>query len=225
MHSPFYPPKAFRGDGSKKQLYLGVAKAMDDQFAPLFDYVRSRPSLRSNTYIIVSSDNGPEPGAGSARPLRGYKGELYEGGIREPFIVWAPGFMTRDRQGSVNRKTVLSGVDLLPSVLALAGIERPGAINLDGTDLSAAFTGQAKPDRRKPLFWVRPPNLDGSMSKPELAVRDGHWKLLINRDGSGVELYDLAADARETRNVASEHPLVVTRMSEQMLEWVKSLPH
>ena len=68
VHSPFFPPKALRGDGSKKALYLGVVQATDDQLAPLFDFVRGDPTLRDNTLIVVASDNGPEPGA--ARPVR-----------------------------------------------------------------------------------------------------------------------------------------------------------
>ena len=102
VHSPFFPPKALRRDGTKRQLYLGVVKAMDEQFAPLFNYLRASPVLRTNTFLIISSDNGPEPGAGSAGPFRGHKGNLYEGGIREPFIVWAPGFLGPSARGTLN---------------------------------------------------------------------------------------------------------------------------
>ncbi len=103
VHSPFFPPKALRGDGSKKELYLGVVKALDEQLAPLFDYIRQRPSLRTNTLIVVASDNGPEPGAGSAGLLRGHKGMLYEGGSREPFIVWGPGLVKESACGTRQR--------------------------------------------------------------------------------------------------------------------------
>ncbi len=76
------PPKARRGDESKRELYLGVLKALDDQLTPIFDRIRNDSKLRDNTLIIVCSDNGPEDGAGSAGPFRGLKGMLYEGGIR-----------------------------------------------------------------------------------------------------------------------------------------------
>jgi len=71
-----------RGDGSKKELYLGVIKAMDLQFAPLFGFIRGDAKLRYSTYIIVTSDNGPVRGAGNTGPFRGRKGSLYEGGRR-----------------------------------------------------------------------------------------------------------------------------------------------
>ena len=122
VHSPFFPPKALRGDGSKRELYLGVVKAMDEQLAPLFDYIRQRPGLRTNTVILVASDNGPEPGAGSAGPFRGHKGMLYEGGIREPFIVWGPGLLAASACGKVNTNTVVSAVDFFPSLARLAGL-------------------------------------------------------------------------------------------------------
>ncbi|MGN6547640.1 MAG: sulfatase-like hydrolase/transferase, partial [Aureliella sp.] len=81
VHSPYFPPKDKRGDGSKRALYLGVLETMDAQLGPLFDHIRSRPELRDNTLILLCSDNGHEPGGGSAGKLRGSKGRLYEGGI------------------------------------------------------------------------------------------------------------------------------------------------
>lgn len=63
----------------------------------LFDHVHATPALRNNTLILVCSDNGPEPGAGSAGPFRSTKATLYEGGIRSPLIAWAPGFMNKSK--------------------------------------------------------------------------------------------------------------------------------
>ena len=74
---------------------------------------------------MIASDNGPEPGAGSAGPFRGHKGNLYEGGIREPLIVWGPGLVAKPTAGTTNDATVVAGVDFLPSVLALAGVKPP----------------------------------------------------------------------------------------------------
>src|SRR5690606_17908182 len=66
VHSPFFPPEGSRGDGSKRTLYHAVLEAMDAQLSPLYDAIREDPKLRENTVILVCSDNGPEPGAGSA---------------------------------------------------------------------------------------------------------------------------------------------------------------
>lgn len=227
VHSPFFPPKARRGDGSKRELYLGVTRAMDDQFEPLFDYVRNDPKLRTNTLIVVASDNGPEPGAGSAGPFRGHKGNLYEGGTREPFIVWAPGFMPRDRQGSVNERTVISAVDLLPSLLSLAGVSKPSGVEFDGEDLGEALIGRASPTRSKPLFWVRPPDRPGTRADrfPDLALREGDWKLLCGYDGSTLRLYNLAQDPGEAHNLAGEQPGLCARLKKELIEWYATVPH
>ena len=226
VHSPFFPPKDLRGDGSKRQLYLGVVKAMDEQFAPLFDYVRASPTLRSNTLIIVSSDNGPEPGAGVAGPFRGHKGTLYEGGIREPLIVWGPGLVDAAAAGSTNDRTVLSAVDFVPSLARLAGAKLPENVAFDGQDLSRALTGKTQEQRSKPLLWNRPPDRAGQNGErwPDLAIREADWKLLQMEDGSQTQLYNLAEDPGETRNLAEAQPAVVQRLRGQLMDWRKTLP-
>ncbi|HSU54542.1 MAG TPA: sulfatase-like hydrolase/transferase [Candidatus Dormibacteraeota bacterium] len=225
VHSPFFPPKALRGEGSKKELYYGVVKATDEQLARLFDYIRSSPSLRTNTLVIVASDNGPEPGAGSAGHLRGHKGNLYEGGVREPFIVWSPGFLSDSVRGTVNEKTVIAGVDLLPSLAALAQVAPAKEIQFDGEDLSGTILGKEQAMRSKPLFWVRPPDRagDATTAWPDLAVRDGHWKLLLMEDGSKPQLYDLANDPGETSNLASKQPERVAALKKELLDWRTTL--
>ncbi|HZV33222.1 MAG TPA: sulfatase-like hydrolase/transferase [Verrucomicrobiae bacterium] len=226
VHSPFFPPKALRGDGSKKQLYLGVVKATDEQLRPLLDYIRESPTLRTNTLIIVASDNGPEPGAGSPGPFRGHKGNLYEGGVREPFIVWGPGLLAKEACGTVNDTSVIAGVDLLPSIATLAGTHEPSGVKFDGEDFSATMLGREKQPRTKPLFWVRPPDRPGDARNawPDLSVRDGDWKLLMMENGSRRQLYNLADDPREKNNLAKEKPEIVERLSKELLDWRKTLP-
>jgi arylsulfatase A-like enzyme len=132
----------------------------------------------------------------------------------------------------VNDTTVFSTVDLLPTFCRLAGVEVPRDLTaqLDGEDLSAAFTGAA-PLRAKPLFWEYGRNTNAFAyprnpvdRSPNVAVRDGDWKLLVNADGSGPELYDLATDAKETKNLAVEKAQVVQRLKEIALRWRKSMP-
>jgi arylsulfatase A-like enzyme len=225
VHSPFFPPCDLRGDSSKRQLYLGVVKAMDQQFARLFDYLRNDPQLRTNTILIVASDNGPEPGAGEAGPLRGHKGNLYEGGFREPFIVWAPGFMDDSARGKVNERSVISGVDLLPSLARLAGVALPAGVVFDGEDFSQTFLGRETKLRSRPLFWNRPPDRPGPVNDrfPDLAVRDGDWKLLMMEDGARPQLYNLATDPGESHNLAAAQSAVVERLSRELLAWRKSV--
>ena len=121
VHSPFFPPEARRGDGSKRKLYHGVLETMDEQLGVLFDYVRNHPRLRNNTLILVCSDNGPEQGAGSAGPFRGFKTHLYEGGIQSSLISWGPGLIDQSAVGTTNTESFLTAIDLVPSILSSSG--------------------------------------------------------------------------------------------------------
>ena len=226
VHSPFFPPKALRTDTAKRELYHSVVKAMDDQLGALFNYVRTSPTLRTNTVIVVASDNGPEPGAGTAGPFRGHKGNLFEGGIREPLIVWGPGLMPKSARGTVNETTVVSDLDLLPSILGIAGVVLPRNTKFEGENHSDALLGNALVKREKPLFWNRPPDRPGDDKElwPDLAVRDGNWKLLVMNDGSNPQLYDLSIDPGETRNIAAQNPEVVRNLSRSVLAWWQTMP-
>ncbi|MCX6953544.1 MAG: sulfatase-like hydrolase/transferase, partial [Verrucomicrobia bacterium] len=227
VHSPFFPPKALRTDNAKRALYHAVVQAMDDQLGEIFNYVRSSPKLRDNTIIIVASDNGPEPGAGSAGVFRGHKGTLYEGGVREPFIVWAPGLMAAAARGTTNERTVLANVDLLPSVLKLAGVTgSAAAAKSDGQDLSAVWLGRETATRTKPIFWIRPPDRPGPPRErlPDFAMRDGNWKFLMRADGSAAQLYDLASDPGEATNLAAKEPKRVEQMTSAIRAWRATLP-
>jgi arylsulfatase A-like enzyme len=226
VHSPFFPPKAMRGDGTKKELYLGVVQATDDQLAPLFDHVRTDPRLRDNTLIVIASDNGPEPGAGSAGAFRGHKGNLYEGGIREPLIVWGPGVIDKSAAGTTNDTTVIAGVDFMPSILAISGAKPAAGEITDGEDMSLSLVGKQKQVRTKPLFWLRPPDRPGPANDrfPDLAVREGDWKLLVNEDGSGAQLYDVVKDPAEKENLAKQKPGIVERLKKMVLAWRQTLP-
>ncbi len=226
VHSPFFPSSAGRGNGTKRALYKGVVHETDTQLAPLFEFIRNDPALRDNTLVVLASDNGPEPGAGTAGPFRGHKGNLYEGGIREPLIAWGPGIV---KTPAVNDTTVISGVDMLPSLLSVAGVGAKTTATKDGEDLSAALLGKNQATRTKPLFWLRPPDRPGPDADPQtrwpdLAVRDGNWKLLVMEDGSNPQLYDLKTDIAEKTNIADAHKEIVERLTKLALAWRKTLP-
>lgn len=230
VHSPFHPIAERRGDGSKRARYLGVLDSLDETLGRLFDRVRESETLRENTLILVCSDNGPEPGAGSAgsfrgMPLRGSKGQLYEGGIRSPLIAWGPGFIPSEKAGSVNRTSILSTLDVAPTLASLASVNGEDQ-NLDGEPLPDVLLGKSETSRTTPLFFRRPPDRntgpDGDL--PDLAVRDGSWKLLCEYDGSNAQLYDLEADPGETKNLAAEQPDLVGKLTQEVVAWHESMP-
>ena len=225
VHSPFFPPEARRSDGSKRALYHGVLDTMDEQLGVLFDYVRNRPNLKNNTLILICSDNGPEQGAGSAGPFRGFKTHLFEGGIRSSLIAWAPGLINSEKTGTVNNDSWFSAMDLVPSILSLANIKTD--TSFDGQRLDSIILGNSNESRNAPLFFRRPPDRDsfyGISDCPDLAVREGDWKLLCEYDGTQAELYNLRLDRGEANNVASNHPNVTRRLTTAVVQWHQSMP-
>ena len=227
VHSPFFPPEARRGDSAKRTLYHGVLDTMDEQLGVLFDFIRDSESLRSNTLILVCSDNGPELGAGSAGHFRGYKTMLYEGGIRSSLIAWGPGLMNKEDVGKVNRKSIFSAVDLVPTILEIAKVDPPEDVEFDGEALANVVLGSTQASRSRPLFFRRPPDRDafyGVDDLPDLAVRKGNWKLLCEYDGSDAQLYDLATDPSESTDVSDQNPDVVARLTTGLIAWHKSMP-
>lgn len=228
VHSPFFPPKVLRDetDGSKRELYHAVLDAMDQQLGKLFDRVRNDPQLRDCTLILVMSDNGHEEGAGTSNPLRGAKTWLYEGGIRSPLIVWGPEFISPNAAGTTNEDSVLCALDVNLSLYRFAGITPDKAQKLDGEDLLPTLLGESKQSRKAPIFWRRPPDRPGRPDEdnPDLAVRDGKWKYLVNYDGSQPQLYDLRADPSESNNRVNSQPDVVRRLHGAVMEWNGKLP-
>lgn len=228
VHSPFFPPVDRRG-GGKKALYHAVLETMDKQLGVIFEFIRSDPKLRDNTLILLCSDNGHEPGAGSAGPLRGAKTTLYEGGVRSPLIVWAPKLTAGGAAGSHNVDSVFAAFDLAPSLLAIAGLAVTEGTTFDGEDLSATLLGRTNTSRAAPICWRRPPDRKSWAQyqlgvQPDLAIRAGNWKLLCEYDGSKPELYDLAADLGEATNAAAQNPEVVAKLTAEVLAWHQSVP-
>ncbi len=217
-----------------RQQYFAVIDEMDRQLGRLFRKV-DELGLGEETLLVLASDNGPtawkryydegfDP-PGKTNGLRGRKWSLYEGGIREPLIVRWTGNVP---SGRTNSTTVVNSVDLLPTFCSLAGLPVPDT-GLDGVDMSAAFRGE-RPTRTQPLFWeygrdpsYLRPGLESDRS-PALAVRDGNWKLLMNTDGSGVELYDFSGGSEETHNLAEQRPGIASRLRASLLRWWQSIP-
>ena len=202
---------------------------MDQQLARLFDRIRDDEKLRDNTLILVCSDNGHETGAGKSDPLRGAKTWLYEGGIRSPLIVWGPGLLAEDTAGTTNDESIFSAIDLNRSLYTLTNTPIAEGHTLDGENVIDTILGKSQASRKNPIFFRRPPDRPGfghglDEDNPDLAVRDGKWKFLINYDGSSPQLYDLNNDAPESKNLATGHPKVVDRLKKAIFEWNQQMP-
>ncbi len=235
-HTPFVPSPEMKNkhggnqDNQGEANFKGVLEEYDRQMGRLLDGLKQL-GIETNTLVLFTGDNGPLPSYDGRRTggLRGSKLSLYEGGIREPLLVWWPG---RAPAGVVDQRTVFTAVDLLPTLCRIARTPVPEevAAKLDGEDLSPALTGHPA-KRHKPIFWEYGRNNTSFVypkaprdRSPNVAVREGDWKLLINADGLGAELYNLAVDPQEQRNLAEAKPDVTKRLSRKALEWRKSLP-
>jgi len=227
VHTPFWPPIDQWRDGSKRQLFLSVLEEMDRQLGKLFDHVRNNPDLADNTLILACSDNGPEKGAGVAGPFRGYKTHLYEGGIRSSLVAWAPKLMNKKVQGTINKKSIFSAIDLVPTLLEITKTKAPNNANFDGESLPDVLLGKSNLSRKQDLLFRRPPDRDsfyGVEDLPDLAIRSGKWKLLCEYDGSDPSLYDLTKDRGEKNDLADKNPKIVNELSQKVITWHKSMP-
>lgn len=215
---------------SAAQIFYSTVTDMDAQIGRLLDRLE-KLGLADNTLVLFSSDNGPEDihirnaghsGIGSAGAFRGRKRSLYEGGIRVPGIACWPGHVPA---GRIENEAIVAGVDWLPTVCRLAGVDVPKDHLLDGQDMGDVLTGKAHA-RTKPLMWEWRFRVMGEPfhRSPILAIRDGRWKLLLNPDRSRVELYDIPGDPTELSNQADKHPEIVERLASQVLAWQKELP-
>ncbi|MEJ7609388.1 MAG: sulfatase-like hydrolase/transferase [Bryobacteraceae bacterium] len=216
------------------QQYFATIEDMDRQLGRLIDTV-DQMGLADSTLFVVLSDNGPtawpryyneklDP-PGSTAGLRGRKWSLYEGGIRVPMIARWKGHIP---SGRTDNTSVVSSLDLFPTCCKMAGVAAP-KVGFDGEDVSRVLLGKPS-SRRKDLFWdygrdatYQRPGLTRDES-PNLAIRSGKWKVLINDDGGRLELYDFGRDQKENDNLVTSHPDVAKRLSSRLLEWRRSLP-
>ena len=191
--------------------YAAMVTRLDADVGKILALLREL-GLDGETVVVFTSDNGPQgPDEGgydqalfdSNGPLRGLKRDLYEGGIRVPFIVRWPG---RVRAGATSAYA-LTLCDLLPTAAALAGARVPAGV--DGVSALPVLLGRRAP-RREFLYWEFH---EGGFAQ---AVRMGRWKAVRHGAVGAIKLYDLQTDIGETRDLAAKHPALVRRADEIM---------
>jgi len=214
---------------SQMQVFCASLTDLDTQLGRLFAAL-DEMKLANDTIIFFSSDNGAEDyriknaanaGVGNTGPLRARKRSMYEGGIRTFGLVRWPGHVAA---GKRDETSVTGGVDFLPTICKLAGVPLPENLQPDGEDVSDIWLGKPRA-RTKPLHWEWLFNVQGAdYTPPMLTVRDGDWKLFVNHNGTGAQLFNIPQDIGEEHDVAATNPELVKTLTVKALAWAKSLP-
>jgi arylsulfatase A-like enzyme len=191
---------------SKRKTYAGMLSAMDDAIGRVLAKVREL-GQEENTLIFFYSDNGgPTPQTTSRNdPLRGFKGQLFEGGIRVPFLLQWKGVVP---PGRTYREMVM-GFDCHATALVAAGVPFPIDKPLDGVNLLPFLNGKQTGRPHEQLFW---------RSGPKHAARVGDWKLVQER-GGGVELFNLKDDISEQTDLAGKEPAKLKELQAAYAAW------
>ncbi|MFZ1936158.1 MAG: sulfatase [Thermoguttaceae bacterium] len=219
VHVPLHPGADFKGR-SANGAFGDWVEEVDWSVGRVLDTL-GKLKIAERTFVWFTSDNGPwltqGRNGGTAGPLRGGKGTTWEGGMREPTIAWWPG---RIAAGTVC-DAAISEIDVLPTLVKLAGGEVPADRKIDGKDVWPLLAGRTSVSPHEALYYFNGNQLQ--------AVRAGRWKLAITPQGTGLpkgaaqpvkhtgpRLYNLDNDIGELKDVAAQHPDVVERLEKLM---------
>ncbi len=205
-----YQPSGYASQTESHAVFVAMVQRLDLYVGEIMALLEEL-EISGNTIVMFSSDNGPhaEGGAdpsyfGSSGPLTGIKRDLYEGGIRVPFIVKWPGVVEPGSESD----HVSGFQDMLPTFSDLTGVEARQPV--DGISMLPLLTGEGTQAEHEYLYW------EFHERKGKQAIRRGNWKAVKLNVDSGpdtpIELYDLSVDISESRDVASKHPDVVEQM-------------
>ena len=185
--------------------FVGSVTAMDAAIGEVLGFLDDN-DLAKNTIVIFFSDNGGG-GAADNSPLRGAKGQMFEGGIRVPCIVRWPGKVP----AGVTSDEFLTSLEIFPMLCAATGAKPPAGVALDGFDMLPVLQGKMK-SSRKEMFWQR---------RLDRGARVGNWKWVESARGNG--LFDLSADLAEKKDLSKERPDMLAKLKGRFQNWKKEM--
>ena len=198
-------------------VYAGMMETLDQAMGMVMQKLREL-GLAEDTVVIFTGDNGGvssgDAFATSNLPLRGGKGRQWEGGIREPFYINAPGITN---QGAVSRIPV-TGTDFYPTILELAEIPFRSAQHVDGVSLVPLLKGQDIPKRD--LYWHYP-HYGNQGGEPCAIIRSGIWKLIHYYEDGRNELYNISVDVGEQDDQTKAKPKIKAELAAKLETWLK----
>ena len=197
----------------KDPVYAAMIEGMDAAIGRFLKQL-DEAGLRANTLILFKSDNGGY--SGDNRPLRGFKGTLYEGGLRVPWIVRWPG---RVPAGSICATPVIS-TDCYPTLLEAAGVQPVPGSTLDGRSLIPLFEQKPGFDRDA-IFFHYPNYAFHKKNRLGSAMRARDFKLITYYDNGELELYRLSSDIGEEVNLSQQHPEIVRQLKDKLDAWLR----
>ena len=228
VHKPLQAKKKYLEYFSKKKpgryhhsvVAAAMIKSLDDTVGRLLQTV-DELGISNNTLVVFMSDNGglayPEDGARpnntSNYPLRAQKGSEFDGGLRVPFICRWTGQIPADTLCH----EVVTGVDLYPTFLKLAGAPKPPQV-LDGVDIMPILKHPSQKLPQRDVYWYMPSY--SSFHRPCIVVRRGKWKLIHLFETGDNELYNTERDIGEQHNVAGQYPELVKELQASARQWM-----
>ena len=191
----------------RRRTFAGMKAAMDDNVGKVLDKLAAE-KLEERTLVFFISDNGgPTPTTTSKNdPLRGFKAQTWEGGIRVPYLVQWKGKLPA---GKVYDQPVIS-LDITPTAVAVAGGTVTSEHPVDGVNLIPYLSGESAGRPHETLYW---------RFGPQWAIRHGDYKLVQPPPNEAVQLFNLASDTNESRDLAAEKPEIVKELTAKYAEW------
>jgi arylsulfatase A-like enzyme len=213
QHAPLQAPKKYlerfpKITDEKRQLFAAMMAGMDDAIGRVMGKIREL-GLEENTLVFFIADNGGPTASTTSKngPLRGFKMTTFEGGPRVPYIAQWKGKIPAGKTYDLP----VMNLDVVPTAIAAAGGKPEASWQLDGVDLMPYLTGTNTARPHQTLYW---------RFGPQWAIRDGDMKLVVSKGGSGrPELYDLATDIGESKDLAAGQPEKVKELQAMWDKW------